>query len=112
MAQDGNWGGSRRVVLRGEHAPAEGLDSKCGEVIAAHVLRSKRSGGRLDALTAHTQASAPGLESGHLLKLRSLRLQAFIQRIREHAPLVLGTAFDAAIIAVADTVEPARIRNR
>src|SRR5258707_1247476 len=53
-----------------------------------------------------------GLQCRHFFKLGRLCFQTFVQRIGIHAPHVLGTAFHAAIIALANAVEPRRISNR
>ena len=42
----------------------------------------------------------------------SVGLQPLEERIREHAPAILGAALDAAVVAVADAVEPGRIADR
>src|SRR6266436_3968173 len=61
--------------------------------------------------TTHAHPPAARLEGRNLLEFRCFCLEALIQREGNHAPAVLGTAFDATIVAFADAVEPARVRD-
>ena len=106
--------GSRRrpVVVGREQAAAEWPDPEHREIAAAHVFGPERPGGRIDPLAAHAQPRASGLERRRLLELRRCRLQPLVQRIGDHSPAVLRAAFDAAVVAVADPVEPGRVGDR
>ena len=106
--------GRRRglVVLRRDHASTERMHSQRRKVGAAHVLRAQGPGQGFDALTPRAQAATPCLECRHFLEFRCFRRQPLIQGERKQTPLVLGTPFHAAIVAFANPVEPARIRDR
>src|ERR1039458_1336220 len=80
-------------------------------MVSGDVFGAEGSGSRFDALAPHTQAAAAGLECGHFFEFRRFGLQALEQGEGIHSPSVLRTAFDAAIIALADPVEPPRIGN-
>ena len=71
------------------------------------VTYSDRSGlaAGLAALPPHAEAPLPGLKRRELFELRQVLLQPFEQREREHPPAILGSALDAAVVAVADAVE-------
>src|SRR5262245_30560298 len=51
-------------------------------------------------------------ESRQLFELGRFGFETFEERIREHAPAVLRSALDAAVVAVADTVEAFRVGDR
>ena len=111
MAEHGDWWSGGLVVIGRKQAPAKGANSERREIGAGDVLRTERTGQGFDTLAPYTQAPAPGLEGGNFFELRSFGLQALVQGEGNHAPSVLGTAFDAALVAFADAVEPAGIRN-
>ena len=52
------------------------------------------------------------MEGGEFFELGCLGLEAQEEGVGEHAPGVLGTAFDAAIVAFADAVEAGGVGNR
>ena len=112
MTEHRHRGSRRLVVVRREHPPAEGAYTQRREIISGDVLRAQRSRERFDAFTPRTHTPAAGLESRHFFEFRRLLLQTLEQRIGKHPPLVLRPAFDAAIVAGTDSVEPAGISNR
>src|SRR5260221_14538278 len=95
----------RRVIVCGEDAAAEGADAKGGEVVAGDVFRPERARGDVHAGPADAEAEATGLEGGQFFEFRRLGPEAFEERVREHAPPILRTALDAAVVAVANPVE-------
>ncbi len=111
VAEHGYGRGGGLVVVQSEQAAAESANSKGSEIAAGDVLRAQRSGNRFEALTAHAQAPAPGLEGGNLFEFRGFCFEALVQRVGIHAPSVLRTAFHAAFVAFPDAVEPAGVRD-
>ena len=57
-------------------------------------------------------AEAAGLEGGQLFEFGRFGFDALEEREREHAPALLISALDAAVVAVADTVEAFRVGDR
>lgn len=66
---------------------------------------------RIEASTTLKSHHA-GLEGGQLFEFWRLGFEAFEERVREHAPAVLRSALDAAVVAVADAVETFRVGDR
>src|SRR2546430_3620308 len=64
-----------------------------------------------NTLTPHAHAPASSLKGGNFFEFRSFGLKALVQREGNHAPTVLRTAFDTALVAFADAVQPAGVRN-
>ena len=112
MAEDGHRRRGREIILGREQAAAESNDAKSGEIMAIDVFGAQRPRRVLDSLAAGADLPASGLKSGDFFKLRSFGLQPQEEGIGEHAPLVLGSAFDAAIVAVADAIEAGRVGDR
>src|SRR5437762_13987030 len=102
----------RRVIVCGEDASAEGPDAEGREVVAGDVFRPERARGDVHAGPADADAEAAGLEGGQLFELGSFGFEAFEERVREHAPAILRSALDAAVVAVADAVEAFRVGDR
>src|SRR5262245_16852340 len=97
----------RRVIVCGEDAAAEGADAEGREVVARDVFHPERACGDIDAGPTDADAgSAAGLERSQLFELRRFCSEALEERVREHAPAILRSALDAAVVAVADAVEP------
>src|SRR5439155_6746614 len=112
VAEHGDrWSGGL-VVLRRKHSAAEGANPEGSEIGAADILRTERTGNGFHTLAANAHAPTPSLKGGNLFEFRSFGLKAFVQREGNHAPTVLGTTFDAALVAFADAIEPAGVRNR
>src|SRR5919197_849372 len=82
------------------------------KIISSDVLGAERTSELLGALTPDAETRAAGLKRRDFFELARFRLQPFVQRKGEQAPAVLRTAFDAAVVAVADAIETGRIRNR
>src|SRR5438552_18045510 len=101
----------RPVVVRGEDAPAEGADPEGREVVAGDVFAPERARGDVHAGAADADAEAAGLEGGQLFEFGRFGLEAFEERVREHAPAILRSALDAAVVAVANAIERLRIRD-
>src|SRR5262249_3791230 len=105
----------RRVVVGGEDAAAEGADAEGREVVAGDVLAPQRARGDVNNIApspADADTEAARLEGGQLFELGRRLFEAFEEREREHAPAILRSALDAAVVAVADPVEAFRIGNR
>src|SRR5207249_6236840 len=102
----------RRVIVCGENASAEGANAEGREVVAGDVFRSERARGDVHAGPADADAEAAGLEGGQLFELGRFGVEAFEERVREHAPPILRSALDAAVVAVADAVEAFRVGDR
>ena len=102
----------RRVIVCGEDAAAEGADAEGREVVAGDVFRPERARGDVHAGPADADAEAAGLEGGQLFELGRFGFEAFEERVREHAPAILRSALDAAVVAVADAVEAFRVGDR
>src|SRR5580765_4516956 len=101
-----------RVVGGGEDAAAEGADAESREVVAGDVFRPERARGDVYAGPTDAGAEAAGLEGGQLFELGRFGFEAFEERVREHAPAILRSAIDAAVVAVADAVEAVRLGDR
>ena len=112
MAHDDHRRGRRGVVGRRDDAAAERGHAEGREVVAADVAGSQRPRRLFDARPPCADAALAGLEGRQLLELRQVGLQPLEQRIREHAPAILGAALHAAVVAVADAVEPGRVADR
>src|SRR5437899_221333 len=112
MAKHCHWWSGSLVLVGGKHTPAIGSYAKGGEITSRDVFSAQRAGSRFNALTPDTQKVKAGLERGGLFKLRGLRLQPLIEGKRKHPPPVLRAALYTAIIALTDTIERPRIRNR
>src|SRR5262249_34310770 len=102
----------RRVIVYGEDAAAEGADAEGREVVASDVFRPERARGDVHAGPADADAEAAGLEGGQSFELGRFGFEAFEERVRGHRPAILRSALDAAVVAVADAVEPFRVGNR
>src|SRR5216684_3917076 len=76
------------------------------------VFRPERARGDVHAGPADADAEAAGLEGRQLLELGRFGFEAFEERVREHAPAILRSALDAAVVAVADAVEALRVGDR
>ena len=103
--------GSRRgcVVLGREDAPGKRVDAEGLEVVAGDVGGAQRPRRAVHALPADAQSIAACLERGERLELRHLGAEALEERIREHPPAILGSALDAAVVAVANPVQAGRV---
>ena len=103
----------RRVVVCGEDASAEGADAEGREVVAGDVLRPERARRDVHAGPAHAERGSrrPGRRSS-CSNSGVFGFEAFEERIREHAPAILRSALDAAVVAVADAVEAFRVGDR
>ncbi len=112
MAQDRNRWSRGFVVIRRKQAAPERLHAKRGEIVARYVLRAQRFSGESAALTPNTQTLTARLKCSHFFEFRCLCFQPFVERKREHPPSVLRAALHAAIVAVANTIQKRRIRNR
>ena len=112
VAHDRNRRSGGLVVIRGKQAPAQRFHAKRREIVARDVLRAQRLGGESAALPPHAQARPSRLKCSHFFEFRRLCFQPLVERKGEHSPPVLRAAFHAAIVAVADTVQKRRIRNR
>ena len=112
MTEDGHRGRGGRVVIGGEDAAGEGTYPQGGEIVSGDVFGAQRAGGRFDAFATDRGAPVAGLEGGKLFEFRGLGLQALEQVVGEHAPSVLRTAFDAAVVAFADAVEAGGVGDR
>src|SRR6185369_13380272 len=112
VAHHDNWRSGRLVVIRGKHPPAKSSHSKRREIVACYVLRAQRPRRESAALPPHTQPIPPRLKCGHFFEFGSFRLETLIQRKGEHSPALLRTPFHTAIIAISDTIQKSRIRNR
>src|SRR6185437_3003467 len=95
----------RRVVFRSEDATAESADTQRRKVVAGDIFRAERAGCGFHTLAANAHPPPPGLEGSELLEFGHFLGEALYQRIGEHAPFVLGTALDAAVVASADAVK-------
>jgi hypothetical protein len=71
VADDGDRRRGWLVIARSKDTAAESGNSQRGKITAADVFRTQRSGGGLDTLTPHAEASAAGLEGGDFLEFRS-----------------------------------------
>src|SRR5260370_42550959 len=111
VAEHGDRGSGRLVVIRRKQASAEGAHSKGREITAGDVLRTERMGHGCDTLTPYAHPPAPGLEGGNLFEFRCFCLEALVQREGKHAPTILRPPLYAALVAFADAVEPARVRD-
>ena len=109
MAEHDHRRGRRRVVLRGEDAAAERADAEGREVVAGDVFRPERARGDVHARPADADTEAAGLEGGQLFEFRRFGFDPFEERVREHAPAILRSALDAAVVAVADAIEAFRV---
>jgi hypothetical protein len=111
VAEDCDGGSAGRVVLWREDAAAERADSEGGEVVAGDVLGAK---GQCGAGTAASYADAAeaGLKGCELFEFRGLRTEALYHAPGKHAPLALGAALDAAVIAFADSIQRGGVCDR
>jgi hypothetical protein len=112
VAQDRHRCRRRRVVGRREDAAGERVDAERLEVVARHELGTQGLGRRRSAAAAHAHALAAGLERDHLVELGRLGLQALEQRVGVHAPAILRSALDAAVVPVANAVQQRGIGHR
>ncbi len=110
MAEDDDRRGSGCVVFLGEHAARESADAENAEIISSDVLGAQSASGLL-AFAADGGVPASGLKGGDLLEFRRIAREPLEQRIGIHTPVVLGSTFDAAIVADADAVERCRVGN-
>ena len=106
IRQDHHGSGCRRIVRRCERTADRRVHAERGEVIAADVDGADRTRRIHHALPAHAHASHAGLKGRQLLELRHFGPDTLEQREREHAPAVLRAALHAAVVPVADAVEP------
>ena len=112
IRQNQHRAGRRHIVRRGEHATDRRVHAERREVVAADVDGAKRTRRVVYALPAHAHASHAGLKGRELLELRYFGLDSLEQREREHAPAVLRAALHAAVVAVADAVQPGGVAHR
>src|ERR1700691_4707480 len=102
----------RCLVVRGlEGASGEGAKAKGVEVVAADEFAPQRLGDAIALAAASADWSASSLKRGELFELRRVLLHELIEGIREHAPVILWAALDAAVLPVADAVETGRIHH-
>ncbi len=112
VAQHRHRGRRRRVVGGREDATGERVDAERLEVVARHELGTQGLGRRGRAAAAHAHALAAGLERGHLVELGRLGFQPLEERVGVHAPAVLRSALDAAVVPVANAVQQRGIGDR
>jgi hypothetical protein len=101
----------RRVVFGGDQAAAERVHAKRDEIVAGHVLGAQRPGGRFHSFAANAHRAAAGLKGGEVLELGGVLFETLVEREREHAPTILRSAFHAAVVAVANAIQPRWIRH-
>src|ERR1700744_1993020 len=108
--------GNRRrrcLVVRGQDsAPGEGAKAKGVEVVAADEFPAQRLGDAIALAAAGADLSASRLKRGELFELRRVLLHELVERIREHAPVILCVALDAAVLSLADAEETGRNHPR
>ncbi len=112
MAQHHHRCCSAAVVVGGEQPAGKRPDAEGHEVVAAHELAAQRLRNAFHALAPHAVAVAAGLEGGELGELRGRVFQPLEKRIRKHAPLVLRSPLDAAVVCRSDPVKRSRIDHR
>ena len=105
IAEHGDGRGVGLVVGGRDGAPGEGAKAEGREVIAADHFVAEGLGGAVGFAAAHAVRPSAGLEGGEGGELGGVLLHALIEGIGEEAPVVLGAAFDAAVVAYADAVE-------
>jgi hypothetical protein len=102
------------VLVVGGHkrSPCRRADAEGRKVIPAYILAMQRFGEAIGLRAAHAQHHAARLKCGQLLELRSVLFDLLIEGIGEHAPVVLRSALNAAVVTRADAIEAARIVHR
>ena len=93
--------------------PPKALTPKRREVVAGDVFRPERARGDVHAVPADAErATPPAWNAVTCSNSGASRFEPFEERVREHAPAILRSALDAAVVAVADAVEARRVGDR
>ena len=106
-------GRCRGLVIGGfKRAACKRLNAEGSEVVAGDELTAQRLGQLVGLSPAHAVLRPGGLKSRQLFKFGRGDDKALIKLVRKQSPVILRAALDAAIIAVAHTIESSRIRYR
>src|SRR4051812_18239732 len=112
VAKHRNRSSRSSVISGGEETARKRANAKSRKVVSGHVFAAQWFGHAVNGRPPHAKSHGRRLERRYLFKFGCRCLQSLVQRKRNHAPLVLRAAFDAALISISNSIKTGGISYR